>query len=642
MAVSGVHDVVAQQVEERSGDCAVRDPAGGYGLSYGELWERAGWLAAELARRGVRRGDLVAVPQDRSVDLVVTFLGILRCGAAYLPLDGLAPKDRLTGIVAEAGTRWAVHSPRQDTLAGPAGRWADLASWLPSGVEPVPLPPADPGHPVPDPGTVRDDPAYVSFTSGSTGRPKGVVVPHRAVLRLALRSKFCSVEPGDQVASAANPAFDATTFELWNALTAGGTVVVFPAATDLPLDDWAALIRAERIDTMFLTTSLFHTVARERPDAFGALRNLVVGGEQLEMAAVRKVLAAGPPGRLVNGYGPTETTTFAAYFDCTEDSLAGLERIPVGHPLQDTTLHLLDPDLKPVPPGETGELCVGGPGVALGYLGREELTAERFVVHPATGERIYRTGDTGRQLPGGAIELFGRSDRQVKLRGFRIELEEIERAALACGLADSAFVEKVGEGPAASLVGFVLPSADGLSAAEAEAEAGAAAAALPAALNARLGRTLPGYMLPARWLVLDRVPLGSTGKADRARLLELLSAESSAAHPGGTARTTGATPATRTAERELVAPLGDIWREVLGVEQVLPEQNFLDLGGNSILAMQVAARARQRLGVPVDGGAVLLCDTLGELAAHVAEACAADGPAAGSEPAGAPQGVVAP
>jgi amino acid adenylation domain-containing protein len=644
MAASSVHDVMAQQVEERTDDCAVHDPAEGYGLSYGELWERAGWLAAELARRGVRRGDLVAVPQDRSVDLVVTFLGILRCGAAYLPLDGLAPKDRLAGIVAESGTRWAVHSPRQDTLAGPAGRWADLTSWLPSGVEPVPVPFEDPGHPVSDPGSEGNDPAYVSFTSGSTGRPKGVVVPHRAVLRLALRSKFCTVEPGDRVASAANPAFDATTFELWNALTAGGTVVVFPSATDLPLDDWMALIRGERIDTMFLTTSLFHTVARERPDAFGTLRNLVVGGEQLEMAAVRKVLAAGRPGRLVNGYGPTETTTFAAYFDCTEDSLAGLERIPVGYPLQDTTLHLLDRDLNPVPVGETGELAVGGPGVALGYLGRAELTAERFVVHPVTGERIYRTGDTGRQLPDGAVELLGRSDRQVKLRGFRIELEEIERAALACGLADSAFVEKVGEGPAASLVGFVLPSADGLAEAEAEVGAGAAApvAALPALLNTRLARTLPGYMLPARWLVLDRVPLGSTGKADRARLLDLLSANLSAADQAGTVPTVGAASAARPADRELMTLLGDIWREVLGTEQVLPEHNFLELGGNSILAMQVAARAQQRLATTVDAGAVLLCDTLGELVAHVADAMAAEGPAAGSESAGVLREVVAP
>lgn len=596
---ANVHDIVAHWVERRPDGCAVRAPEGAEELSYQELWRRAGWLAADLARRGVSRGDLVAVAQDRSVDLVVTFLGILRAGAAYLPLDGLAPTSRLADIVAGSGARFAVHAPGRG--AGAGGRWADPASWLPEGVEALALPRTDPGAPVPVIASAGDEPAYVNFTSGSTGRPKGVVVPHRAVLRLALRSRFCTVEAGDQVASAANPAFDATTFELWNTLTAGATVVVFPSVTDLPIDEWTALIRTERIDTMFMTTSLFHTVARERPGAFGTLRNLVVGGEQLELTAVNRVLAAEPPARLVNGYGPTETTTFAAYFDCTPESLAGAERIPVGYPLQDTALYLLDADLNEVPAGETGELCVGGPGVALGYLGRPELTAERFVTHPATGQRIYRTGDTGRLLPGGAVELFGRSDRQVKLRGFRIELEEIERSALACGLADSAFVEKVGEGPTASLVGFVLPSR--------EASAEVAAAELPAALNRRLGETLPRYMLPARWLVLDRVPFGSTGKADRARLLELLAPAAPAAP---------AAPEPAPDSESVTAALAAIWQDVLGTDRtVLPSDNFLDLGGNSILAMQVAARVLKRLGVPVDAGAVLLSDTLGELAGHV-------------------------
>ncbi|MFR9725762.1 non-ribosomal peptide synthetase [Streptomyces sp. MS19] len=594
----GVHDAVARWAERRPDAPAVRDPARGEELTYGRLWERAGLLAAGLARRGVRRGDLVAVPQDRSADLVVTFLGILRSGAAYLPLDALAPVDRLAGIVAESGTRWAVHAPRPD------GRWADLASWLPPDVEAFPVPgDGAAAHPVPEPGTEGDDAAYVSFTSGSTGRPKGVVVPHRAVLRLALRPVFCTVEPGDRVASAANPAFDATTFELWNTLTAGGTVVVLPSATDLPFDAWTALLREERIDSMFLTTSLFHTVAREDPGAFASLRTLIVGGEQLDLGAVRRVLAADPPGRLVNGYGPTETTTFAAYFDCTEANLEGLDRVPVGHPLQDTTLHLLGPGLEPVADGESGELCVGGPGVALGYLGRPELTAERFTTLPATGERIYRTGDTGRRLPGGAIELSGRSDRQVKLRGFRIELEEIERAVLATGLADFALVEKVGEGPAASLAAFVLPARD------ITAPAVDDSADLPRLLDRRLAESLPSYMLPARWLVLDHLPLGSTGKADRTRLLALLTAPPPA--PEAAARPAGNAP--------LTAVLGEIWQDVLRADDVRPEHNFLELGGNSILAMQVAARVRQRLGVRLDAGAVLLTDSLGELAGHVAD-----------------------
>ncbi|MFF0483449.1 amino acid adenylation domain-containing protein [Streptomyces sp. NPDC004435] len=613
MAADGVHEVVARWVEREPDACAVREAESGRSLTYRELWLRSGWLAAELAARGVRRGDLVPVAQDRSVDLVVTFLGILRCGAAYLPLDGLAPTSRLAGIVGESGARVVVRAP------GAAGRWADLAAWLPADAEPLDLPERDPGLPVPAPATDRDDPAYVNFTSGSTGRPKGVVVPHRAVLRLALRALFCTVEPGDRVASSANPAFDATTFEVWNALCGGATVVVLPSVTELPMDDWAELVRSERVDALFLTTSLFHTVARENADAFAGVGTVVVGGEQLELGAVRRVLAARAPGRLVNGYGPTETTTFAAYFDCTEESLAGLDRVPVGFPLQETSLHLLDAGLNEVAPGETGELCVGGPGVALGYLARPELTKERFVTLPRTGERIYRTGDTGRLLPSGAVELFGRTDRQVKLRGFRIELEEIERAATASGLADAAFVEKVGEGPAASLVGFVLPSP--------EAAADPGRAELPTALRRRLGETLPGYMLPARWVVLDRVPFGSTGKADRARLLALLDEPGTGA-PAGPAAAPPATPpavpptdpgsAPTSGHAAALAALQEIWRDVLGTDAVAPEANFIDLGGNSILAMQVAVRIRKHLDVRVDAGAVLLTDSLDELAAHVA------------------------
>ncbi|MFF5974537.1 amino acid adenylation domain-containing protein [Streptomyces sp. NPDC012769] len=610
MAAVSVHDVVAQWVETQPDACAVRDPAGGRELSYRELWQRAGWLAAELAGRGVGRGDLVPVAQDRSVDLIVTFLGILRCGAAYLPLDGLAPTGRLADAVAESGSRVIVRSPGAGAAA--PGRWADLSAWLPAGVEPLALPETDPGLPAPAVTGDRDDPAYVNFTSGSTGRPKGVVVPHRAVLRLALNARFCTLGAGDQVASSANPAFDATTFEVWNTLCAGATVVVFPSVTELVMDEWTALIRTERIDAMFLTTSLFHTVARESAGAFGTVRTVVVGGEQLELGAVRRVLAAEPPARLVNGYGPTETTTFAAYFDCTDESLAGLDRVPVGFPLQETTLHLLDAELNEVPAGETGELCVGGPGVALGYLARPELTAERFVTHPATGERIYRTGDTGRLLPSGAVELFGRTDRQVKLRGFRIELEEIERTALNCGLADSAFVEKIGEGPTASLVGFVLPARDA-------AGAGPGPEELPAALNRALGQTLPSYMLPARWLVLDRVPFGSTGKADRAQLLRLLDAP--AAGRTAAPRTDApAAPGDRPSDASVLAALQAIWQDVLSADAdvVGPGSNFIDLGGNSILAMQVATRVRQHLDVRVDAGAVLLTDSLEELAAHVA------------------------
>lgn len=245
------------------------------------------------------------------------------------------------------------------------------------------------------------------------------------------------------MANTCNPAFDVTTFEIWNTLTAGATLVVLPSVvSDLSLEEWVGIARSEGIDTMFLTTSLFHTVARERPDAFGKLRTLITAGEQLELGLVREVLEAEAPERLVNAYGPTEATTFASYFDCTLKSLAGRDRVPIGHPIQETTLRVVAQDLTEVPRGEVGELCIGGPGVALGYLGRTELTAERFVTDAATGESQYRSGDLCRVLPDGAIEYLGRADRQVKLRGFRVELPEVERAAVATRLVSAAFVER--------------------------------------------------------------------------------------------------------------------------------------------------------------------------------------------------------
>ena len=265
------------------------------------------------------------------------------------------------------------------------------------------------------------------------------------------------------------------------------------------------LIRAERITTMFMTTSLFHMVARERPTAFRTVDTLIVGGEQLELAAARRVLEQGPPRRLVNGYGPTETTTFATWYECTLDSLAGLERAPIGYALQNTRLYVLDENLHPVEPGESGELCVGGPGVALGYLHRPELTTEKFVPEPPVDGQpagtMYRTGDLVRQLPSGALETLGRRDRQVKLRGFRIELEEIERATVETGLVDSAFVEKVGEGPSATLVGFVLPAVDAPSQQRIS----------PRQLSAELAQRLPDVHDPGP---LER-PRGPPSRPDR-------------------------------------------------------------------------------------------------------------------------------
>ncbi|WSQ10714.1 non-ribosomal peptide synthetase [Streptomyces sp. NBC_01231] len=605
--VGRIQDLVAEWVKRSPESCAIRVPATGESLSYRELWDVAQQLAGDLVDAGVRPKDAVPVAVDRSLELVPAFLGVLLAGAAYVPLDAMAPKDRLRGILDELSAELVV-------TYGPDSR-RERWSNLPDGPRliPVPTSAAQVGV-VTEPGpSDAEAPAYITYTSGSTGRPKGVIVPHRGVIRLVREPVFCAIEPGDQVANTCNPAFDVTTFEIWNTLTAGATLVVLPSVvTDLSLEAWARMVRSERIDTMFLTTSLFHTVARERPEVFGKLRTLITAGEQLELGIVRHVLEAAAPERLVNAYGPTEATTFASFFDCTLDGLAGHDRVPIGRPIQETTLRVVADDLTEVPHGEVGELCIGGPGVALGYLGRPELTAERFVTDNATGETHYRSGDLCRVLPDGAIEYLGRADRQVKLRGFRVELPEIERAAVATGLVSAAFAEKVGEGPSAMLVGFALPSTTGPTAPD----------DLFLAIGRALADRLPSYMIPARWITVERLPLGSTGKVDRAALLRLLDADPAAdtgpspdAAPGpGPGPLLVSEPG---GEDTLMDELAGLWREVLRTDEVGAGDNFLELGGDSVRAMQLVSRINQRYGVQVEPGTVLLLDSLAELAEHV-------------------------
>ena len=375
----GVHHLVARWVERRPSATAVRDSLSGASLSYGELWERAGWLAGELARRGVVPGDLVAVGMDPSIDLVTALLGILRAGAVYVPLDPHAPAERLALVLSEASSDVVVAGSGEEW----ARRWAPR---LPTGLPRLAVPLAEPaGSGVPNVRAGGHAPAYVSFTSGSTGRPKGVVVPHRAVHRLVVDPNYCTIGPDDRVANLSNPAFDATTFELWSTLTAGATVVVFPAVTDLPVDDWIARLADDGITTMFLTTSLFDTIARERPGAFRSVRELLVGGEQLDIGAVRRVLAAEPPARLAQCVRSDRGDDLRRHLRMHAESLADAERVPIGFALQNTTLLVLDDELAPVAHGEVGELCIGGPGVALGYLGQPELTSEKFVVEPGAG-----------------------------------------------------------------------------------------------------------------------------------------------------------------------------------------------------------------------------------------------------------------
>ncbi|MFE0251551.1 non-ribosomal peptide synthetase [Streptomyces sp. NPDC059010] len=596
----GITTLIHERVAAHPDAPAVCDTAG-EALSYAELWERSGWLAADLAGRGIGTGDRVALALGRSVDFVVAVLGVIRAGAAYIPLDPMAPPERVDGILADAEP--AV------ILAAPNPRPA-----LPPTRTPVVtgLPDRDPGTPVPDPAPDPESVFYIGFTSGSTGRPKGVMIPHRAVERFATAPNYVRFEPGLRVACLGNPAFDIILFEVWTTLAGGGTAVVLPDAVDIPIADWAAVLAGERIDTLFLTTALLEMIVLENPRAFASARSVIFGGDVVDPGALRAICATEPPRELVHVYGPTETATFASSHVCRGEELRDARRVPIGKAVQSTTLSLRDADLRPVPSGEIGEICIGGPQVALGYLGLPELTAERFVVLP-DGERLYRTGDLGRLLPDGTYAFQGRVDRQVKVRGFRVELGEVEAAALRTGLVAAVVVERVGEGPEAHLVGFAAPTAE------------ADPTDLVAGLTKALRQTLPEYMVPHRWRLLPTLPINSNGKVDRTGLLAGL-AESAIATAADVAdgASSGAAPGDAVAdvatdlaepESELCALLCEVVAGVLHLPQVKPEDNFLDLGGTSILALQAASRLRKALtsDVLLNPAEILFADSLRDL-----------------------------
>ncbi|MFC4531516.1 amino acid adenylation domain-containing protein [Sphaerisporangium dianthi] len=546
-------------------------------LSYGELDTRTARLAALLRRRGVVPGEVVGVCLGRSADALVALLAVWRAGAAYLPLDPDYPDERLAFLVDDSGARLVVAGeglahrlpPGTPLLTArlkpgtgePGARGYEWRASDPGDDERRTVEPGDDEWRTPEPG----DPAYVIYTSGSTGRPKGVLVEHGALAgRVRWMREAYGIGPADRVVQFASLSFDAHAEELYPALTAGASVLLLPdGAATLP--DALRGAAGRQVTVLDLPTAYWHRLTEALDDLTWPerLRLVIIGGEQAHAAAVARWRDRfGDRVRLVNTYGPTEATVIA-----TAAALGAADagrRPPIGRPIAGATAHVLGPYGEPVPPGVSGELYLGGAGLARGYLGRPALTAERFVPDPygPPGSRLYRTGDRARWRPDGTLEFLGRFDGQTKVRGFRVEPGEVEAALLADPRVRQAVVAADGD----RLVAYVTGTAD------------------PDDLRRRLSATLPPHLVPTAWVPMDALPLTVTGKVDLTAL------------PAPAPEPAVEFVRPRTDAETLVAR---VWAEVLGLEEIGALDDFFALGGHSLLAIRVAALLRNAVDVEV-------------------------------------------
>ncbi len=528
----------------------------GPALTYGQLAARSDAIAARLAARGVGRGARVGLYANRSAEAVAAMLGVLKAGAAYVPFDTSYPANLLRYLYEDSAPALVLVQERllQDQAA--VRFWRGEALGIGDAPEAASDARAAPA--------AADDPAYVMYTSGSTGRPKGVVVPHRAVLRLVLGNDFATLGPEQVILQLAPLSFDASTFEVWGALLNGARLAVvadpYPSCEDI-----GAAIARHRASTLWLTAGLFHLMVDHNLEGLAPLQQLLAGGDVLSPAHVVRALRALPGCRLINGYGPTENTTFSCCYSIPRD-YAGDAPVPIGRAIRQTEALVLDETLRPVAAGAPGELCLAGAGLALGYWNRPELTAQAFVTQPDSDTRIYRTGDRVRCRADGNLEFLGRLDRQVKINGKRVELDEIEARLRATGLVQDAAVVCAAPSGAAQrhIAAFVT----------------AAAPLDLATLRHTLREELPDYMMPAAITQLPALPLSPSGKIDRARL--------PLAAPGEAVKG-------RAATNDTEAALLEIWRRVLGTSTVGVDDNFFDLGGTSLGLMEVHANMRRSL-----------------------------------------------
>lgn len=534
-------------------------------LTYGELNHRANGLAHLLLQQGIQPGTYVAVMMERSIEMLVALVGILKAGGVYVPLDPTYPGERLDWMLTDTQAPLILTQqhlvpylpPHQATVICLHPGWGqDLVEQEPVSVE-------QDGEAI----------AYINYTSGSTGKPKGVAVPHRAVLHLVFGNDYAQFGSDKTWLQLAPISFDAATLEIWGALLHGGRCVLFPHNGLPDLNDLQSVIAETQVTSLWLTASLFNMVVAECPQALQGVLEVLTGGEALSVPHIRLAQQRLPQTQFINGYGPTENTTFTCCYRIPKELPDTLGSIPIGRPIGNTQVYILDAALRLVPFGLPGELYVGGDGLAKEYINRPNLTEDRFIQNPFSDDptsKLYRTGDQVRYLADGNIEFIGRVDHQVKIRGYRIELGEIESALRQHDAIQDA-IATIEEDPPTHkrLVGYVT-AAQGMT--------------LDLdAIKQDLKQRLPEYMVPATLIVLDAIPLTPNGKVDKRNLPQSHTTVSKVVN----SRTT------------LEKRLSDLWCDILGLEQVGTDDNFFDVGGTSILSLQVASRLSTELGQPL-------------------------------------------
>jgi len=524
-------------------------------MTYAELDQCTNQLAGYLIEQGTLPGDPVALCLDRSMDAVIAILAILKAGGAYVPLDPAYPAERLEFMLADCEPRLLL-TAREIALeiGNDTVRRINLdditAEIQARAATPV----------VTDVG--GRDLAYIIYTSGSTGRPKGTLIEQRSVLRLVLNTNYCDFGPDHNIAMLAPISFDASTYEMWGTLLNGGRCIIYPEK--IPTIDSLALFLSEaNVDSAFITAALFNTIIDTSPEALGGMQQILVGGEALSIEHVRKAYAALPNATIQNAYGPTESTTYATYYKIPRELSPLATSVPIGPPISNTTCYVLDENMNPLPPGVNGELYLGGDGLARGYLNQPELTDAKFVPDPfshRSDDRLYRTGDLAHWRRDGTIEYVGRIDNQVKMRGFRIELDEIAEVLRQHEQVTNAAVIMAGDSSASNrLLAYVVSTID--------------AAELTDTLSAHLRERLPEFMVPSSYTAIPKVPLTANGKLDRRALPEpeLAPVKEDIAQP----------------ETESERLLQTIWQGLLQTEAVGVNDDFFELGGHSILTIKL-------------------------------------------------------